>query len=179
MMIMSHCLFSQTFWPLWPMVLAAAPYYTVIKIYIVFVFIIVIICPKVLFTSTIMINMIIAIIIIIIIPRIGRESCPIQMNVAVSRCLLTNNPSFVPTFLFTHQIALDCPEIATRPRGHRKIAFMPCNDLFAVTTATIHNHQQKPTSNRKTAFWGDIGRIAINWDHSLRLDVNTNFKLPK
>ena len=107
------------------MVLAAAPYYTVIKIYIVFVFIIVIICPKVLFTSTIMINMI-----IIIIPRIGRESCPIQMNVAVSRCLLTNNPSFVPTFLFTHQIALDCPEIATRPRGHRKIAFMPCNDLF-------------------------------------------------
>ena len=132
------------------MVLAAAPYYTVIKIYIVFVFIIVIICPKLLFTSTIMINMII--IIIIIIPRIGRESCPIQMNVAVSRCLLTNNPSFVPTFLFTHQIALDCPEIATRPRGHRKIAFMPCNDLFAVTTATIHNHQQKPTSNRKTAF---------------------------
>ena len=144
------------------MVLAAAPYYTVIKIYIVFVIIIVKICPKAFFTSTIMINMIIAIIIIIIIPRIGRESCPIQMNVAVSRCLLTNNPSFVPTFLFTHQIALDCPEIATRPRGRRKIAFMPCNDLFAVTTATIHNHQQKPTTNCKTAFWGDIGRIAIN-----------------
>ena len=160
MMIMSHCLFSQTFWPLWPMVLAAAPYYTVIKIYIVFVIIIVIICPKVLFTSTIMINMIIIIIIIIIIiPRIGRESCPIQMNVAVSRCLLTNNPSFVPTFLFTHQIALDCPEIATRPRGHRKIAFMPCNDLFAVTTATIHNHQQKPTTKRKTAFWGDCNQL--------------------
>ena len=178
MNIVLHCLFSQPFWPLWPMCLASAHtklslsassssfylhhhfdhhcrhhhhhhhhchqnFICIIILIIIVITMIIIINTKIFFDCNITQSIVIiaiSIIIIIIMTMLRCESRPMQILWAVTPCLLTNNPAFVPTFLFCLEIALDCPRNCLPPSWGSPAKLPLC---LAMTTAAVYNHRQK------------------------------------